>query len=957
MQIHESINKFNKLFEYYFSKKNNITDKDKNYICSTGFDIMNKNNDTMLNDDIIGKLIILFPRDVSLYSKMGLIYKNNNISKSILWHTIGFNIDPTCQENTVNLCSLYFENGMSTQFLELNQNNLFDKFINNDKFLGIYARCNFQQLYYKNGIGYLMKLIDNTNKMKIVTKEEKIEKWKNYHDAGYVFVKLGEHVKSLEYTQIAVDLANKYNLDLPKKMLSFSNVLVFRHFNYNNNNTTYEIHTKVNDYYPDKPMSAKHEKIMKQRKNVQTQTKENSKINIGYVSGDYTYHPIANFMIPILENHNKNKFEIFLYSNQNNNEVVDLFLNLKVTIHYILHKTDEEVAEIIKSHKIDILFDLSGHSVMNRLGIFSYNPAPIQITYLGYPNTTGLKSMHYRITDHIADHDNTTQTYSESLLRLPKCFLFYKNVMDPIPQTPKKTEKTIILGAINKEDKNSKYVMYTWKQILKQCPNTKILIKLESFDNNEDRMEFYTTHLETTPDRVIIVNKLQNKEYNEVFTKFDILLDTFPYSGTTTTCNTLHNSVPIVTLYHKDYHVNNVSASLLINASMPELVAYSIEEYIDIVKNLVNNPSRIDQYKKEIGPKFLNLMQANNFMPYYEAMLLNVYNKYYYNNSFQETNCLINQYQDFVEKSKIGYDFSKIVKQENTNNTTSTQIVMNDDDTIEIDIDKNNIKNTNKLETSKSQKSPVLFISVFDYGSINLGLNHLQSLRKANINNYMAYVTDEQSYQMLIKHNFNATKLNHNYFVKSEPKNFGTKEFTEFSFLRYQIIYNELTNYEAVWYLDVDTVVLQDLNKYYNRYKNGAKKYDIIYQNDMHQIKHCTGCTLYFSNPKTLNATQFIYNGINPNIPDQHYTHYFLENYGKDLHIGLFETYEFPNGLLYFDNEDLIDLSYQFTNEKQQYHNKTNKVTAFVHANWMIGINNKINALKKKNLWFLDNIV
>jgi predicted O-linked N-acetylglucosamine transferase (SPINDLY family) len=656
-QEFEMVNKFNKLFEYYFQKKNNITDKDKNYILTSGFDIMNKiqYNDIVLYDDILSKLIILFPNDVSLYSKMGLLYKPSNIQKSILWHTIGFNIDPTYQENTIHLCSLYFENGMGNMVLKLNQNNLFDKFINNDKFLGIYARCNFQNLHYKNGISYLMKLIENTNKIKMLTNEQKLDKWKNYQDAGYVFVKMGEHIKAIEYTRKALELSHQFHLDLPKKLLSFSNLLFFGHFHYNENSTSYDLHTKINDYYPDKPISVRDEKILKQRKN----TQEKSKIYIGYVSGDYTYHPIANFMIPILQNHDKTKFEIFLYSNQNNNEVADLFLNLKVNIHYILHKTDGEVAELIKSHKIDILFDLSGHSVMNRLGIFSYNPSPIQITYLGYPNTSGLKSIHYRITDHMADHKDTTQKYSETLLRLPKCFLFYKNVMDPVAKNPKKTEKTIILGAINKEEKNSKYVMYAWKEILKQCPNTKILIKLESFDNNEERMVFYTTHLETTHERIILVNKLQNKDYNELFTKFDILLDTFPYSGTTTTCNTLHSSVPVVTLYHKDYHVNNVSASLLINSSVPELVAYSIEEYISIVKNLVNNPLSIDQYKKEIGVKFLNLMQAKNFIPYYENTLLNVYNKYYYNTSFQETNCLVNHYNDFIEKSSIGYDFQK----------------------------------------------------------------------------------------------------------------------------------------------------------------------------------------------------------------------------------------------------------------------------------------------------------
>lgn len=194
--------------------------------------------------------------------------------------------------------------------------------------------------------------------------------------------------------------------------------------------------------------------------------------------------------------------------------------------------------------------------------------------------------------------------------------------------------------------------MNAWKEILRQCSNTKLMIKIETFDNNEERMEYYTEHLETTPDRIII-NKLQNKEYNELFTKFDILLDTFPYSGTTTTCNTLYNSVPMVTLYNKDYHSHNVSASILSNASLSELVAYSVDEYVDIVKQLVNNPTRIDQYKRDIGSQFAKSMDPTVFMIDYESMLTNVYNKYYFDVPLsQDMPCGNAVFSEFMKKQK-----------------------------------------------------------------------------------------------------------------------------------------------------------------------------------------------------------------------------------------------------------------------------------------------------------------
>lgn len=943
-RMQDPFNKFNKLFDYFFSKleisDNNNNNKNKNYIYTEAFKLIDQSIDSSIKEDIIHKLIILFPTDAMLYSKMGNIYKSVNIQKAILWHTIGYSINPMYQENTIHLCRLFFENGFTDKVFELNKNGLFNHFMDNSEFLGIYARCHFQKLYYKNGVQYLEQLVDKNMKNNCVTKEEKLEKWKNYHDMGYVYCAMGQHEKSLQYTEIAINLSNKFDLDISQKLLSFSNFVFYKNYGYCDNLKTYETYLKINDYYPSKLIFSKQHKKRKQLLQTNTKTASSSKIRIGYVSGDYKYHPIANFIIPILENHDKRKFEIYLYANQPKNEVVNLFTNLNLSVYYIHDQTDQQVAELIHTHKIDILFDLSGHSILNRLGVFSYGSSPIQITYLGYPNTTGLNTMHYRITDYVADNILTTQPYSETLLRVPKCFLLYKNVLLTSPVIPKKTENTIILGAINKENKNSNYVMNAWKEILRQCSNTKLMIKIETFDNNEERMEYYTKHLETTPDRIIIINKLQNKEYTEVFTKFDILLDTFPYSGTTTTCNTLYNSVPMVTLYHKDYHSHNVSASILSNASLSELIAYSVDEYISIVKELVNNPIRIDQYKREIGTKFAKSMDPLAFMVHYESILMNVYNKYYFDIPFSEIPCDNNIFCELAGKLNTTTNKPNIsdISNELVNTTTNA---------LSLPID------TDLVTTCPS----ILFISVFDYGSLELGLNHLYSLKKCNMFNYMAYVTDDVSYQTIKHHKFNVTKIPYSSVVTSGSKHFGSKSFTEFSFLRYKVITEQLKHYDAVWYMDVDTVILQDLNVYYEKYKNGNVKYDIIYQNDIHEIKHCTGCTLYFSNEDTINATQLIYNEANPNIPDQHYTHYFLNNAGKHLSVGLFESCEFPNGLLYFDNEDLIELCTRFRKEKEEYTNNANKTVAFVHANWMIGVENKIHALKKKQLWFADNAV
>lgn len=244
----------------------------------------------------------------------------------------------------------------------------------------------------------------------------------------------------------------------------------------------------------------------------------------------------------------------------------------------------------------------------------------------------------------------------------------------------------------------------------------------------------------------------------------------------------------------------------------------------------------------------------------------------------------------------------------------------------------------------------LLFICCFDHGSRELGLNHLKSLKKKGIENYNAFIPDKSTYEYIKKHGFNCTLIDDANFSTTQ-KTFGTPDFVEFSFLRYKFIHEYLKKYKAVWYLDVDSVVLDNLNSIYTEYT--GKGYDIVFQNDVHQIQNCTGCMLYFSNEKTLNMTEYVYKGMNWQIPDQHFVNYFLQHNTGVFKTTLFDLERFPNGLIYFDDSDLIDLTSEFRTFKQNFHAKkdTSKKPAFVHANWMIGIDTKVNAIKKKGLW------
>jgi predicted O-linked N-acetylglucosamine transferase (SPINDLY family) len=913
--------------------QNNLMKDDfsKKKIYELSKQILSNINDINIKDQILSKLIILYPDDVDNYYKFALLFHDIYPLKSILWHQIGFKINPYHIENTTKLCKLLFNNGMTELVFELNKNNLFDNFTHNPLFLSVYSRCCFQKLRYENGIEYLLKLININAPKKAITYDEKHDKWQNYHDIGFIYCSIGETEKALQYTNKATELALKFNLELKDQLLSFSNSLCFADFMLYDNDKIFEQYLKINNYYKNS-FNFKFNNIQK----------NNKKIRIGYLSSDFLYHAVTNFIIPILKNHDKNKFEIVLFANVDN--IISLYKDLGINIHLIKSKSDIEVANLIFKENIDILFDLNGHTYPNRLGVFALNPAPIQITYLGYPNTTGLNSIHYRITDKIADNPGSSQKYSEKLLYLPKCFLLYKSFSQKTPTIPRKTpiikniDNPIILGLINKENKNTKYALDVWKQILKECPQTIILIKLESFDNNEERMKFYSTKLEISSDRIIILNKLSNDEYNNIFTKIDILLDTFPYSGTTTSCNALYNSIPVVTLYNKNYHSHNVTSSLLINSELNDLVAYSNDEYISIVKKLVYNPELIDKYKKNIHQQFVKSMETTLFMNDYEELLTNVYEKYYL-------------------KKNISSKF--LITPSIQNNDTNSHISNNNENNDVIEI------NIGSLEYQKEDQTDLLFISVFDYGSIELALNHLQSLKNNNIKNYMAFVADEKTYNKVKSYNFNVTQIKElnsisNKGCFNKQKIFGNEDFTEMSFLRYKIINEQLKKYKAIWYLDVDTVVLYDLNKYYENYNTKRSndktlpRHDMIFQNDIHEITKCTGCALYFSNEKTIKATEHIYNEMNTKIPDQHYMNFFLEKVAPNVFIvDMFDINEFPNGLLFFDEIDLIYLDEKFKKIKYEYTKENNKKPLFIHANWIVSIEKKINALKKKKLWFI----
>jgi hypothetical protein len=241
--------------------------------------------------------------------------------------------------------------------------------------------------------------------------------------------------------------------------------------------------------------------------------------------------------------------------------------------------------------------------------------------------------------------------------------------------------------------------------------------------------------------------------------------------------------------------------------------------------------------------------------------------------------------------------------------------------------------------------SKLLFISVFNNGSIDLGINHITSLKNNNINNYLACVTDMETFDTLTKLNFNVKYYNFDTSL-TDKMDFGTTKFNIYSYFRYYIIKDFLKQNYDIWYLYTDIVVNYNLNLEYNNLI--SKNFDFFFQNDINMP--CSGCMLFKSNSNNLDLIDLIINNKNFNTNDQIIIKNLLQK--LKFNYSLLPLHYYPNGVLFFD-PPYVSPPDSLTSIVNTY-KKLNITPYIIHANWMIGNSNKINAFKSKKLWFVN---
>ncbi len=351
------------------------------------------------------------------------------------------------------------------------------------------------------------------------------------------------------------------------------------------------------------------------------------RLKIAYLSADFNFHPVGCFINHVITNHLHEQFEIYCYAHLiKQDEVTERIRNHVDHFIDVTALSDADLAVRMHADGIHIAVDLNGLTTNTRVAALAHQPAPVQITYLGYPNTTGISSIDYRITDPFADQDSD-KFYAEKLIRMPQSFICYGFDTSAYSSNsaPSETTGYITFGSFNHVRKLNPEVIETWSAILKRVSNSRLILKAKDLSDDVIRKNIireFTRH-GISEERLHVQGFTERYEDNfKMYNDVDIALDTFPYNGTTTTCDALSIGVPVLTLVGEK-HAQRVSYSILKNIGFEESIAYTREEYIEKAVQLAQSPESLSTLRRCLVTLFKHsiLRQPVQFTRQLEALL------------------------------------------------------------------------------------------------------------------------------------------------------------------------------------------------------------------------------------------------------------------------------------------------------------------------------------------------
>ncbi len=356
-------------------------------------------------------------------------------------------------------------------------------------------------------------------------------------------------------------------------------------------------------------------------------------LRIGYVSADFRDHTVARFLLPLIGHFDPQRFHVTGFSNVMHPDAITNRLKMWCNDwHTVVGLPDDQFAAFIRQEQIDILVDLSGHTAGNRLLTFARKPAPIQVTLFGYPNTTGMEAIDYRISDDFADPIGLTeQFYVERIYRLPEVAWCYEPPpnMPEVGPLPCDRAGHLTFGSLNNPAKLTPPILRTWAEILHAIPKARLILLTGRGGFGTQLVAERFRNAGIASERLELLPRQKLEEYLRLHQRIDVCLDPYPYNGGVTTCDALWMGVPVLTQAGPTY-VSRQGLSLLSNVGLPDLVAYDSNEYVARAKGLVENVDWLRELRRGLRDRMRQsaLIQARRYVEHLETAYLAMWQEY-----------------------------------------------------------------------------------------------------------------------------------------------------------------------------------------------------------------------------------------------------------------------------------------------------------------------------------------
>jgi predicted O-linked N-acetylglucosamine transferase (SPINDLY family) len=355
------------------------------------------------------------------------------------------------------------------------------------------------------------------------------------------------------------------------------------------------------------------------------------KLRIGFVSADLRSHAVGYLLAPWFPHHDRRDMDFVCYSDVKEADETTRYLQSVADGWYsTVGLGDAEVADRIRNDGIDILVDLAVHTARNRLLVFARKPAPVQMTMLGMPGTTGLDTIDYRLTDPYLDPIGTDGDYTERSIRLPHCFWIFRppEGAPAVGALPAARNGFVTFGCLNQFAKVSRPALELWIKILQLLPRSRLVLQLAP-GRALDAVRTLFEEGGICADRVVFADKTGRVEYLHRYQTLDIGLDPFPYNGHTSTLEALWMGVPVVTLAGRTA-VGRGGLSILSNVDLPGLIARTPEEYVAIALDWAREPARLAALRDGLRQRMLAspLMDGKQYAADVEAAFGQMWRKW-----------------------------------------------------------------------------------------------------------------------------------------------------------------------------------------------------------------------------------------------------------------------------------------------------------------------------------------